>query len=123
MLPTYKVHELIVVENAKGNSTYKIGDVITFYDEDLGADVTHRIVDIDEKGYYTKGDYNNARDLNVVTKDRVVGKVVFNSYLLGYALLYCKYPMVILIILSIIVFNIIFSKKDVKEGLKDDKST
>lgn len=123
MEPTLKINELIVVENSKENSNYEIGDIITFYDEELGADVTHRIIKITENGYYTKGDFNNVEDLNIVTKDRIVGKLVFNSYLLGYAILNYRYVLLALIMLFIIVFNVIFSKKDVKEGLKDEENT
>ena len=123
MEPTLKINELIVVENSKENSNYEIGDIITFYDEELGADVTHRIIKITENGYYTKGDFNNVEDLNIVTKDRIVGRLVFNSYLLGYAILNYRYVLLTLIMLFIIVFNVIFSKKDVKEGLKDEENT
>lgn len=123
MEPTLKINELIVVENSKENSNYEIGDIITFYDEEMGADVTHRIIKITENGYYTKGDFNNVEDLNIVTKDRIVGRLVFNSYLLGYAILNYRYVLLTLIMLLIIVFNVIFSKKDVKEGLKDEENT
>lgn len=74
-----------------------VGDVITF--ERKGVNVTHRIIDtVDKNGksvsslvspipgapnpgeifYKVKGDANNAADSDLVSKDKIVGKVLFN---------------------------------------------
>lgn len=81
MEPTLKVNELIFVKSQK---EYRIGDIITFYDETLGATTTHRIVDIDTNGEITtKGDYNNTEDDNKITNEKIIGKVIFSSMILG----------------------------------------
>lgn len=86
------------------------GDIITFYDEELEADVTHRIVEVFENEYYTKGDYNNARDLNSVKQENIIGKIVFNSYELGYIFINYRYYLIFLTIFTIVVLNMIFTK-------------
>lgn len=81
MEPTLKVNELILVKSQK---EYRIGDIITFYDETLDATTTHRIVDIDTNGEITtKGDYNNTEDNNKITNEKIIGKVIFSSMILG----------------------------------------
>lgn len=98
----------------------KNGEVITFYDKELEADVTHRIVEIGENEYYTKGDYNNARDLNPVKKENIVGKVVYNSFMLGYIFVNYRYYMVFLTIFTIVVLNMIFTKSQNFEINKEE---
>lgn len=101
----------------------KSGDIITFYDEELDADVTHRIVEVGENDYYTKGDYNNTRDLNTVKKENIIGKVVFNSFTLGYIFVNYRYYLIFLMIFTIVVLNMIFTKSQNtetnKEGAKE----
>ena len=84
------------------------GDIITFYDEELGADVTHRIVEKTDEGYYTKGDYNNYKDINLVKSNRIIGKVIFNSFEIGYIFVQYKYYLIFLIVFSATVLNIVF---------------
>ena len=86
------------------------GDIITFYDEEIEADVTHRIVEVSENEYYTKGDYNNARDLKPVKQENIIGKIVFNSYELGYIFINYRYYLIFLTIFTIVVLNMIFTK-------------
>lgn len=81
MEPTLKVNELIFVRSQK---EYEIGDIITFYDETLGGTTTHRIVNIEKNGEITtKGDYNNTEDYNKITNEKIIGKVIFSSMILG----------------------------------------
>lgn len=59
---------------------YHIGDIIMFRPVTLKAQhITHRIVDVGDKGYITKGDNAPYRDQESgepqVTKDRIIGKV------------------------------------------------
>ena len=83
------------------------GDIITFYDYELEADVTHRIVEKTEGGYYTKGDYNNIRDLNIVKPEQIIGKVIFNSFTLGFIFVNYRYYIIFLIIFIIFFLDII----------------
>ncbi|MDR0491941.1 MAG: signal peptidase I [Oscillospiraceae bacterium] len=67
----------------------KMGDNITFL-SDRDATVTHKIVDIydnynnsNSKGFQTQGVNNANPDRNIVTEDKVIGKVVFVIPVLG----------------------------------------
>lgn len=109
MQPTFQVNELVLVKCSNKNTTYSIGDIITYYDKEIDIAVTHRIVDIDGEKLYTQGDNNNLRDLNPVTKDIIVGKVIYNSYSLGYLYVNYRFFIMILIIIFVIALNILFS--------------
>lgn len=86
-----------------------VGDVITF--ERKGVNVTHRIIDtVNKEGksvsslvsplpgapapaeifYKVKGDANNAADSDLVSKDKIVGKVLFNVPAFGKYASYLK---------------------------------
>ena len=106
MQPTFNINEMIIVKKSNINTIYSVGDIITYYDSNIDIDVTHRIVEIDEDDIYTQGDYNNARDLNPIHKDSIVGKVVYNSYFLGYLYTNYKYYILVLTVLLIIAINI-----------------
>ena len=60
------------------------GDVAAFY-ESNGAVVTHRIVSGNETGgYTTKGDANDAEDMNIVPQENIIGTYKWSIPNLGY---------------------------------------
>ena len=80
--------------------------------------VSHRIVNINEYGFETKGDNNNSNDSYIVDKNNVIGRG--NNWSITYIGYYAdfiynhKYLLIVMIILS--YFNIWFnSKKDKKD--------
>lgn len=102
-----------------------VGDVITF--ERKGVNVTHRIIDtVDKNGksvsslvspipgapnpaeifYKVKGDANNAPDSDLVSKDKIVGRVIFNIPAFGSYASYLKTlpGFLILIVLPTLIF-------------------
>src|SRR5699024_3412378 len=80
--------ESVVIEESKDLTADQIGDVITFStEEDLL--ITHRITEVKQDGevYTTKGDANNAADLDPVMSDNIVGSYTgFTIPYLGYVL-------------------------------------
>ncbi|MEG0073878.1 MAG: signal peptidase I [Clostridia bacterium] len=79
MVPTLEVKDFILTEKAQ---EYNKGDVISFNVE--GQDITtHRIVEVTEEGYVTKGDANNSEDTEVVKEADVIGKMLCTIPLLG----------------------------------------
>lgn len=89
MEPTYPVDTLIVVKKTEP-SQIREGDVISFYSSDPaldGAINTHRVVSVrQEKNqwvYTTKGDGNNTEDPYEVKGDALIGRVLYDSILLG----------------------------------------
>jgi signal peptidase I len=76
MEPGIQTGSLIALKQAEDKTIFKAGDVIT-YKEEEGILVTHRITEVIKSGdsvmYRTKGDNNNAEDMNPVLSDNVVG--------------------------------------------------
>lgn len=74
MNPELKIGDVIIV---KKYNQYRIGDIITFKEKDNY--ITHRIINVINNKYVTKGDFNNTEDLELVKNDNVIGKVIYVS--------------------------------------------
>lgn len=80
--------------------------------------VSHRIVNINEYGFETKGDNNNSNDSYIVDKNNVIGRG--NNWSIPYIGYYAdfiynhKYLLILMIILS--YFNISFNSRKDKKG-------
>lgn len=72
MSGSIEVDDLVVTA---ASDSYAVGDIIMF--RSGGSVVTHRIVEEKENGYITKGDANNAPDLEAVDPENIIGKVIF----------------------------------------------
>ncbi len=96
MEPEIQIGEAVVI---KGQATYEIGDIITYNVENLYL-VTHRIVEKEGEDYITKGDNNNIKDKEKVSKESIEGKVIHHSKFMNYLM---KFSPIIIIILLIIV--------------------
>ena len=111
MEPAIKTGSVIMVKPA---DDYKIGDVITFGGkQEVQTPTTHRIYDMKviegEPVYITKGDANNTPDQKEVSKNEVIGKVLFDVPYLGYAVDFAKKPigfsLIIIVPAGIIIFD------------------
>lgn len=71
MSPDIEPNDVVI---SRKQSSYAVGDVITFESE--GSSVTHRIVAADEDGYRTKGDANNTADIQPIEQTAITGKVI-----------------------------------------------
>ena len=73
MSPNIKENELLIIYK---RDKYSVNDIITFKnDEDII--VTHRIIDINDNKYITKGDNNNFTDGYKVKTNDIYGKVIY----------------------------------------------
>ena len=75
--------DIVIIDKKERN--FKKGDIIAFKED--GKLVVHRVIKVyDEtnKMYQTKGDANNKRDAQIVTKKSSFGKVVFRVRWLGW---------------------------------------
>lgn len=83
--------------------------------------VSHRIVNINEYGFETKGDNNNSNDSYIVDKNNVIGRG--NNWSIPYIGYYAdfiynhKYLLIVMIILS--YFNIWFNSRKEKKGYEE----
>ena len=77
MEPGILTGSIITVKLAEDKTKFKEGDVITFQEEE-DILITHRITEVVKSGdsvlYRTKGDNNNAEDMNPVLSDNVVAE-------------------------------------------------
>lgn len=76
----------IVFSQAEAN--YKKGQIITF--DRRKITVTHRINDIKDGQFQTKGDANNAADPQLIDKSAIIGKVFFIIPYLGLITMFVK---------------------------------
>jgi signal peptidase len=117
-------------------STYKIGNVITFIEPGMTSAnssdlVTHRIVAIQKEGvvtyYQVKGDANKAPDANLVPNSNVVGVVKHSIPKIGYLVSFIKsLPGIIIFIIipaTIIVYEELGNIKDEVIRLRNEAKT
>lgn len=72
MEPKININDVVL---AHKRSDYKVNDVIIFHDVKTDDYITHRIMEVTDEGYRTKGDNNNSYDEDLVKKENVVGAV------------------------------------------------
>lgn len=93
MEPAIKTGDYLISKKVKSDDI-KIGDIITFIDENVI--VTHRVLEriTEEDGkssFITKGDANNIEDDKIIVSEDIVSKYIFKIPMLGYVLDYFKY--------------------------------
>lgn len=115
MAPTITTNDILIVKLTKDINK---DDIITFFSDD--KIVTHRVIEINNKTYMTKGDANNTMD-NPVTEDMVIGKVskiIVNG---GTWFKVITTPKVIVLIcITLFLFSLAFSYKSKKTLSKND---
>ncbi|MDD4831614.1 MAG: signal peptidase I [Bacilli bacterium] len=120
MAPTIVKNDVIIV---KINDEIKKGDIITYKLKD--DFITHRVVDIKNNEYITRGDSNNVGD-SPIPKEKIVGKVVKIIPKLGIWKDILMTPKIfILLIVTVILFSSSFkdwTKRQYKK-YKDYKIT
>ena len=99
MIPKIDIGEIVIL--FKGQE-YRENEIITYKVDDIYF-VTHRIVRIEEKGYITKGDYNNAEDDEIVEQEQIIGKVIMHSKVLGKIYKYRFFIIIILILFLVLL--------------------
>lgn len=126
MEPNIHVGALVVVKDTDFDKL-EVGDAVTFVLSD-GTPCTHRIISIDSENKYitTKGDANDSEDAAVYYKN-IVGKVVANVPLLGYAVFVLQNPpgsyiaiAVVALIIALMFLPDIFKSEDNKNKQDDD---
>ena len=96
MEPEISVNDIVYV---KEQDSYAVGDIITY--EKYDSYITHRIIDVVDGEYVTKGDSNNTKDQDTVMLEQVRGKVVYVLPVFGAMVLYMKTPIGTLVTLLI----------------------
>jgi signal peptidase len=112
MEPTIHTGSVVVI---KPESSYKVGDVITF-GKNTKTDVptTHRIAEMKiisgEAVYKTKGDANNGEDSTETPQKEIIGKVLFSIPYLGYIVDFVKKPVGLMLVIVIPAVIIVYDE-------------
>lgn len=121
MEPNIPLGSLVIVQKS---DNYDIGDVITVKElSNPIISVTHRIVDINTDNsilsYITKGDANEANDLDLRFPSEIIGKVIFQLPLLGYLVSFTRTELGLILLIIIPATLIIFSEiNNIKNEIK-----
>lgn len=98
MSPELMINDIIIIKECQN---YKVNDIVTFTNNDNYL-VTHRIIKKDGDNYITKGDNNNSIDQEIISFEKIEGKVISNSTILKF--IYNYWILLIIIILAILIF-------------------
>lgn len=112
MIPEIQIGDIVVTNNVKD---FAVGDIIAFRSD--SSVIVHRIVkEMDVNGqrmFQTKGDNNNVEDKELVTIDKIEGKMIFKIPYIGKVLMwmYKNIFIVIAVLVILLIIKFYFSKK------------
>lgn len=121
MEPTYKVGAIIYYESF---DEIKKDDVIVFSNSD-DSFVTHRVVELKDDKYVTKGDANESVDAELVEVHNIKGKAIkFNIPYLGYYVQYVNTNLwLVIAVIVVLVSEFLISNLNndtKKDGFHED---
>ncbi len=117
MEPTISVNDMVVIQE---KDNYAEKDVISYISKN-GNLITHRIVDVTDEGFITRGDANDTIDVEVpISEDKVVGKVVYVIPRVGMFLEHLQSPLGMLCV-GLIGFVLIGLPSFLDRGRKEEK--
>lgn len=102
MYPALRAGDLILDAPVPDPALVRVKDIITFR---LGGNllVTHRVFDVDDESFQTKGDSNPSPDLDRIRKTEVIGRVAASVPYLGALVMMLRTPVGIAVILLLVV--------------------
>jgi signal peptidase I len=120
MEPNLPVGSVLYVQK---QPSYNKGDVIAF--QSGNVNITHRILEVETKNnqlfYKTKGDANNASDLDLVSSESVLGKQSFYIPFLGRLILFIKtVPGFLLMVVLPTLIYVGFEFKNIKKEIEKE---
>jgi signal peptidase I len=104
MEPELSAGDLAVV---RFGGSPEIGDAVLYHDEDLGADVLHRVVDERGGRFVLKGDSNSFLDNARPMRSEVDGKLWFSIPRLGSAVAWGRQPLHLAIAVFVIALLVL----------------
>jgi signal peptidase len=123
MEPAIPVGSVVVIKPVDPE-TLKTGDVICFKLSEPTTTVTHRLFNITNEGFITKGDANEDPDQWTVKKENVIGKVILTIPFIGYIGYFVRTPIgfILLIILPASLIIILEIRNIIKELRKKTRT-
>jgi len=122
MEPAIPVGSVVVIKPVDPE-TLKVEDIICFkISESATTTVTHRIINITNEGFITKGDANEDPDQWIVKKENVIGKAIFTIPFIGYIGYFVRTPIgFILLIIIPASLIIIIEIRNIAKQLRKQK--
>ncbi|MEM1564042.1 MAG: signal peptidase I [Candidatus Bathyarchaeia archaeon] len=122
MEPAIPVGSVVIIKPVNPEAL-TIGDIICFKVEtESPTTVTHRIINITEEGFITKGDANEDPDQWIVKKEDIIGKVIAVIPYIGYLGYFVRTPIgFILLIIIPATLIIIMEIKNIKKEIQKQK--
>ncbi len=121
MEPRLKKNDVIVVRKGYSNDKFKVGNIITFKRDD-GEIITHRIKKIilsdGQNAYITQGDNNEKEDEEIVTYDKIIGKVIYTVPDLGILSKLFKSKLFFIFCVLIFILIVMYDKNQKEKKLK-----
>ena len=106
MEPVISQNDIVVI---KKQSDYELDDIVTFKKEN--AYITHRVIDKRGDTFVTKGDANNAKDVDIEKKE-IIGKVVKILRRAGiWQKIFSSPKVIVAIFATLMLFDFAFSYK------------
>ena len=122
MEPAIGVGSVVVIKPVNPE-TLNVGDVIC-YSFSESTTITHRVVNITDEGFITKGDANDDPDQRPVKKEEIIGKVILTIPFVGYLGAFVRTPIgFILLVVTPATILIILETKNIIDELKKPKQT
>ncbi len=115
MEETIKVDDIVFVRVTR---EAKKNDIISYEKEK--EIITHRIIEVNDEGYITKGDNNNTDD-GLIKKEQVIGKVVYIGKGYGKVKKFVTEPIVLIPFIAVIAFFSWYMAIVKKERSKEDE--
>jgi len=114
MKPRLNVNDIIIVKKGYENEQYKIGNIITFKNKE-GEIITHRISKITksnlQNAYITKGDANSTEDSELITYDKIIGKVIYTMPRFGILMKLLKNKVFFTTCMGVLILIIVYDNK------------
>jgi signal peptidase I len=108
MEPGFHRGDLVIVQTA---SNYGVGDIVTYNDSKLGANVIHRIIKVEQDYFILKGDNNSWIDAYHPTRAEIVGKLWIHIPKLGKTMEWLRTPVNMALITGILGGILMVGKK------------
>lgn len=88
MKPVIDPGDIAILEKINSNYKLKVGDIIEYNAGNFF--IVHRIINIENNKFKTKGDNNNAPDTELVSFEQIKGRVIFHVPKVGKPVVYIK---------------------------------
>ena len=113
MEPTFYEGDIIFV---KETNSYENGDIITYTTNNVDTPTTHRIIEVyNENSFLTQGDSNSFADPNPISKDNIIGEVVYSIPKIGKGIeVTQKVRYLLLLVILLLVWRLIYKRKKEK---------